>query len=92
MRVVEQSFHTRVGVRLLYVALCTAPSFAVCSDVVAAPDRVAPQVRGGYVHERLSPDDIRLIDTTVVHACPNAKVMTLRRPVGFDGRRIRPID
>ena len=92
MRGIQRSFHTRVSARLLYVALCTTPTFAVCSDLVAVPDRVAAQAPAGYVHERLSSDEIRLIDTTVVHACPNAKAATLRRPVGFDGRRIRPID
>ena len=34
----------------------------------------------------------RVATPAAVHPCPNGKAMTVRRPVGFDGRRIRPID
>lgn len=37
--------------------------------------------------------EIRVRDTVVVHACPSKGEATpVHRPVGFDGRRIRPMD
>jgi hypothetical protein len=63
--------------RLLHVALCTALYCAVGSEAPAAQD-------DPIVTQR---------EATAVHACPSkGDARTVRRPVGIDGRRIRPID
>jgi hypothetical protein len=67
--------------RLLYVALCTALHFGACSAVLAAPAREAAQTR-----------DEQVKDTSAVHACPHSGAKIAHRPVGLDGRRIRPVD
>ena len=65
--------------RALYVALYMVLHCAICSEVLAAQD----------AQERV----VTQRDATVAHTCPSkGEATTVRRPIGLDGRRIRPVD